>query len=83
MNKTMGGSYHNLAALAEAQFSDARQVVTTAPSPLSQANQSGSALSLDSQGGRARCAGGGRCVWRGRAGGHGWRTRGEGEHGLG
>jgi hypothetical protein len=55
MNKTMGGSYHNLAALEEARFSDARQV-STGPSPLGQAAQSGSALSLDSQSGRARCA---------------------------
>ncbi|KIZ00052.1 3-hydroxy-isobutyryl CoA hydrolase, partial [Monoraphidium neglectum] len=52
MNKTMGGSYHNLAALEEARFSDARQV-STGPSPLGQAAQSGSALSLDSQSGRA------------------------------
>jgi hypothetical protein len=33
MNKTMGGSYHNLAALADAKFSDARQV-SHAKSPL-------------------------------------------------
>lgn len=52
MNKTMGGSYHNLAALAEAKFSDARQV-STAKSPLSQ-QHSNSALSLDSQSGRSR-----------------------------
>lgn len=53
MNKTMGGSYHNLAALAEAKFGDARQV-STARSPLGQTQQSGSALSLDSQSGRTR-----------------------------
>ncbi|GBF90542.1 trehalose-6-phosphate synthase phosphatase, partial [Raphidocelis subcapitata] len=55
MNKTMGGSYHNLVALADAKYSDARQVsATAARSPLSLATHSSSALSLDSQGGRSR-----------------------------
>lgn len=50
----MGGSYHNLAALAEAKFSDARGA---AFSRLGQGGQqSGSALSLDSQSGRCRQA---------------------------
>jgi hypothetical protein len=73
MNKTMGGSYHNLAALAEAQFDDARQAGqphrggsggeeeggAAGPRPMGAEAQSGSALSLDSQGGRTRQAGGG------------------------
>ncbi|GBF93527.1 hypothetical protein Rsub_06660 [Raphidocelis subcapitata] len=78
----MGGSYHNLAALAEAQFSDARQADAAAHhrgdggggggggggdsdsdgggggggggAPLAAAAQTGSGLSLDSQGGRAK-----------------------------
>lgn len=49
--KTMGGSYHNLAALATAEFSDARQAQA---SRFGQGQQSGSALSLDSASGRNR-----------------------------
>jgi hypothetical protein len=48
----MGGSYHNLAALAEAKFSDARQAGM--PSRLGASAQSGSAVSLDSASGRNR-----------------------------
>jgi hypothetical protein len=72
MNKTMGGSYHNLAALAEAEFGDARQAGPHhgrsggggggsddegggGGRPMGVDAQSGSALSLDSQGGRTRC----------------------------
>lgn len=49
--KTMGGSYHNLAALATAEFSDARQAQA---SRFGQGQQSGSTLSLDSASGRNR-----------------------------
>ncbi|KAF8070915.1 TPS5 [Scenedesmus sp. PABB004] len=49
--KTMGGSYHNLAALATAEFSDARQAQA---SRFGQGPQSGSTLSLDSNSGRNR-----------------------------
>lgn len=54
--KTMGGSYHNLAALAEAKFSDARTTTASFRSPLGmpQGRPSGSALSLDSNSGRTR-----------------------------
>jgi hypothetical protein len=50
--KTMGGSYHNLAALATAEFSDARQAQASRLG--SQVPQSGSTLSLDSNSGRNR-----------------------------
>lgn len=49
--KTMGGSYHNLAALATAEFSDARQAQA---SRFSQNQQSGSTVSLDSNYGKNR-----------------------------
>ena len=49
MNKTMGGSYHNLAALAEAQFNDARQA----------ANADGAAGGADGAGGAAGGGGAG------------------------
>lgn len=49
--KTMGGSYHDLAALAAAEFSDARQSYKA--SPLG-AVQSASAQSLDSSLGKSR-----------------------------
>jgi hypothetical protein len=52
--KTMGGSYHDLAALAAAEFSDARQ--TYKASPLGPA-QSASTQSLDSSLGKSRCGG--------------------------
>lgn len=49
--KTMGGSYHDLAALAAAEFSDARQ--SYKPSPLGPANAS--TQSIDSSLGKSRC----------------------------
>ncbi|WIA31619.1 hypothetical protein OEZ86_002503 [Tetradesmus obliquus] len=49
--KTMGGSYHNLAALATADFSDARQAQATR---FGQSQQSASTLSLDSASGKNR-----------------------------
>lgn len=52
----MGGSYHNLAALASAQFSDARQAGYRSSS-LGAGAQSASAVSLDSNSGRNRCGG--------------------------
>jgi hypothetical protein len=50
--KTMGGSYHNLAALATADFSDARQAQATR---FGQSQQNASTLSLDSASGKSRC----------------------------
>lgn len=50
--KTMGGSYHDLAALAAAEFSDARQSYKASPlGPV----QSASTQSLDSTLGKSRC----------------------------
>jgi hypothetical protein len=51
--KTMGGSYHNLAALAEAKFSDARPTYRS-PLGMEPGAASNSAVSLDSTGGRTR-----------------------------
>jgi hypothetical protein len=58
----MGGSYHDLAALAAAEFSDARQSYRASPlGPV----QSASTQSLDSSLGKSRCAFVWRaCVWR-------------------